>query len=229
MTNQTWTAADLAGTKPIRAWRPPARRDYNPKPADPGQRITWTRHEPGHWTKLPDTWGGRMPDDSDYVQPRNIERTGTIWSDGPRARTVWVQPDDAGHGDMVLVEYRTAHDVEARRYYNDDAPVSECRNERDRDWQRATIRRCDHLNASAGLFRELKAEQRWGDYKPHDYVVAYHCDPACPAIKYRTEPTGNYAPPIGDTIRKMLAGQSDSNLCATCVWLNPDQPAEAAA
>jgi len=36
--------------------KPPAHRDYHPKPRDPGQPVTWTRVTAGHWTVQGATW-----------------------------------------------------------------------------------------------------------------------------------------------------------------------------
>jgi len=70
----------------LRPRKPPAQRDYAPKPADPGQSISWAR-----------TVG----------YGRTEQRTGTIWSTGALPSSVWVQPHDAAHGDMALVMLRS--------------------------------------------------------------------------------------------------------------------------
>lgn len=217
MSTVTWTRSDLAGTNaglagPVRMWTPPARRAYSPKAHDPGQRISWTLATPAHWSHPPQGWNEPMPADSEWVKASETIRYGTIWSAGPRGiRSVWVQPDDAEPGDMVLVHTGTL--IEQSHY--------------DTAWQRRIVRVCDNLNASAGLFRELKAERRWGDYKPQDYLVAYHCDGLCPAIRHRTDDVGHLVPSTGDTIRGLLSGKQDTSLCATCIWLDPDARTEA--
>jgi hypothetical protein len=72
----------------IRTYVPkaPSQRDWTPRPADPGQPISWTR-----------TVGFATTE----------SRTGTIWSAGALPSSVWVQPDDAAAGDMALVMLRS--------------------------------------------------------------------------------------------------------------------------
>lgn len=70
----------------LRPRKPPAQRDYAPNPADPGQRVTWTRSVGYATTET---------------------RTGTIWSAGPLPMSVWAQPDGAEHGAMAMVMLRS--------------------------------------------------------------------------------------------------------------------------
>jgi|SRR5215469_6548817 len=200
-------------------WKPPARRDYHPKANDPGQPIAWIRHEPGHHTRLPGSWNEPLPADAEWIPARDIERTGTIWSAGPRARTVWVKPDDSD--DMVVVCAQTEHEQRWDRTAVKELPSYPA------DWQRDTIRRCDHLNASDGLFREYKIERLWHG-STQELLVAYHCDPNCAAIEHRTGMTGYLTPTVGEVTRSLLNGAHRTDLCKTCIWLNPE-PQEAAA
>ena len=71
----------------VRPWKPPARREYRPKPMDPGQRVSWER-------TLPAVRGEDRGIYGRYDVPARVETiTGEIWSGGPSANTWWVVPD----------------------------------------------------------------------------------------------------------------------------------------
>jgi hypothetical protein len=162
------------------------RREYRPKPFDPGQRITW----------------------SQSVPPECRDRAGTIWSDGPLPKSVWAQPNDAPAGDMALVMLRTMTEHPAY-------PPS---------WQHDTIRRCEHLRASGGIFAEFRTETRntYGKGNAdYPYTVAYHCDRDCPEIRYETRECDDFEPRTGDVIRLLLSAEARgrSDLCRRCIYL----------
>jgi hypothetical protein len=146
---------------------------------------------------------------------RTETRTGEIWSPGPLPGSVWAGPDSAPRGDMALVMLRNL--TEHPGY-----PPS---------WQHDTVRRCEHLRRSEGIFAEYRLESRY-DYGrgrhevPH--VVAYHRDQECPEIRHATRDCHDWEPTIGSVIRMMLdaAARGRSDLCRRCVYLS--EPAAAA-
>lgn len=191
MTAATWTAAELGRTKMIvlRPHKAPARREYMPKPAGPGQRISWTR-----------TAG--------YASTE--ERTGEIWSAGPLPSSVWVQPDDSPAGDMAMVMVRSMTEHPAY-------PAS---------WQHDTLRRCEHLRLSKGMFAEYETVpvRTWGyssGTKTEERIVAYHCDRDCLEISHETRDCNGWEPTVGYVIRMLLdaSARGRSDLCRRCVYL----------
>src|SRR5437867_2615259 len=79
----------------VTMWKVPPRREYRPRPMDPGQRVTWTVTIPGRWERP-----GHMEGDT-YIGPSGkwIEavtytREGVIWSVATSASSWWVTPVD---------------------------------------------------------------------------------------------------------------------------------------
>jgi hypothetical protein len=139
----------------------------------------------------------------------NQTRTGTIWSAGALPSSVWVQPDDSPSGDMALVMLRSM--TEHASY-----PAT---------WQHDTIRRCEHLRQSKGMFAEYRTElaRSWG-YGPareEEHVVAFHCDRDCIEVRHETRDCTDWEPSTGYVIRMLLdaSARGRSDLCRRCVYL----------
>jgi hypothetical protein len=121
-----------------------------------------------------------------------------------------VQPDDAPAGDMVLVMLR--HLTEHPAY-----PAT---------WQHDTIRRCEHLRQSKGMFAEYESvpARSWGyssGSKTEERIVAYHADRDCLELRHETRDCTEWEPSIGSTIRMLLdaTARGRSDLCRRCVYL----------
>ena len=86
----------MSNPSKITMWKPPPRRDYAPKPMDPGQVVVWTHRIRGYWT-VPsryDPEANTCTPAQGWIPAVDTERIGTIWSDGSSASTWWVLPDD---------------------------------------------------------------------------------------------------------------------------------------
>jgi hypothetical protein len=180
----------------------PRIKTYVPKA--PAQRAyTPKATDPGQ----PITWTRSV----DYTS--TVTRTGTVWSVGALPSSVWVQPDDAPSGAMALVMLRSM--TEHASY-----PVT---------WQRDTVRRCEHLRRSKGMFAEYVTRTRYeygrGNVEYRD-TVAYHCDRDCQEINHETRDCWDWEPSVGSTIRMLLdaTARGRSDLCRRCVYLS--EPAE---
>ena len=198
--------------------KPPARRDYRPKPLDAGQEIIWTREIHGHWTGA--TWGAGTWVPSEYVI-----RTGVIWSAGPHPRSLWVTPDDAP-GYPVLVNLPAPKRAEAG-----DQPSESYGAE----WAREATRRGESLRRHGSVYSVVESTEKvWGRGYGADSErkrLSWHADPQCPhaAGKVR-EPVTDWA---AYSFRRVLSivtgaehdGNSPSPLCRTCIYL--EQPARA--
>ena len=99
-------------------WKPPPRKQWAPKPMDPGQPVKWAVYEPGRWERpggmpvIDQVTGGPS---GTWRESRTYSRAGTIWSPGPDGpNTWWAIPDDAPaepvvvrrHGRKFSFEYR---------------------------------------------------------------------------------------------------------------------------
>ena len=89
--------------RPVKLWKPPTRRDYQPKPMDAGQRVAWSREVPARQGEDLGIYG--------RVQiPGSVEtREGEIWSAGPSVNTWWVVPD--GTREAVMIRRAGKRDI----------------------------------------------------------------------------------------------------------------------
>ena len=72
------SAASVTAARP-KPWKPPARREFAPKPMDPGQRVSWS-------VEIPARQGEDLGIYGRVQIPASIEtRHGEIWSAGPSA------------------------------------------------------------------------------------------------------------------------------------------------
>lgn len=210
----------------IRPHRAPAQRAWSPKAADPGQPITWTRHQDGRRVRRdPSAPLGSMS--GDYIwQPGTSEAmSGIVWSAGPEASSVWVKLADGAMVALKLPGTARAAAGELPR----EMPAY-CAT-----WQRDTLRRCEHLSRSAGIFAEVRTEVRH-EYgrgnSEHEHTVAYHCDRVCPAISHGTRELYDWEPRVSGIVRVLLdaSARGRSDLCRACIYLaEPEAAAEVAA
>jgi len=193
-------------------WRAPSRRDYRPKPLDPGQTITWTKEIPGRWTGP--TWG-----QGTWIPGKVVTRTGTIWADGPLPSSVWVQADDVN--ETVAVKMPTPKMVQ-RGHVPAEMPSY------GPTWQRDALRRANHVAALGAVFavvNEVRESYRHGYRRGTEETMLWHCDRECPDAAGK-EPRPDHLG-YGYTVKTVIDGligrtqpQSDGAWCRRCIWLD---------
>ena len=197
----------------LRPRKPPAQRQYVPKPTDGGQRVTWSREISGHWTGA--SWG-----EGTWVPGRTVTRSGEIWSDGPYPRSSWVQPDDSLRGDMVLIRYATPREARWQ------GSITECHTA----WRDA-VRRAENLRRHGHVYAVLEGTERpWGysyGTTPRERL-SYHCDPCCElAAGKDVRPAHDgfsgydFRHVLGIVLGERTDGNSPSLFCESCIWLQP--------
>jgi hypothetical protein len=218
-------------------WRPPARREYWPKPMDPGQRITWTVTIPGRWERP-----GYMDGDvyhgptGKWIEAVKYDREGTIWADGPSGSTWWVTPDDEPVNPVVVRRQGKKFSCEHR-----EGELFETR-----EWSswRDGIRCAENVRCRgvfAVVHETLAKTSGWGwGERREEKIVRWHADPDCPeaAGKPRDDGTGlaygrtgpNYGPWDTLTIADVLVGRvhlaSEPPFGKHCIMLGvPAEPA----
>jgi hypothetical protein len=219
------TAAAARLTTPemikLRPGKPPARREYVPKPADPGQRVTWSREISGHWTGA--SWG-----EGAWIPGHTVTRCGEIWSDGPYPRSSWVQPDDAPRGDMALIRYSTPREARWQ------ASITE-QHDRPPTWQHDAIRRAENVRRHGSIYATVdELREVWRAYGPRqtEEVLTWHCDPGCSQSAGKERRPGWTRNGGGWTLHAVvdvLTGRTEQRsavpLCRECIYLS--EPAAA--
>jgi hypothetical protein len=219
----------------VKMWKPPPRREYRPKPMDPGQPVTWTARTAGYWTGPPQHSGDGEPywykPGTEWHEPTRSQWAGVIWSDGPAAGTWWVCPDDdpqhpvvvRRHGRKFSSEWREGELHEEHGWPGQDG-----------------IRRAEAVRRHGSVY----ATVRQRDPGSHDYFsrsrrpdrvfLIWHADPDCPrAAAYERWDGEGYSYSGHHTVDSMvdvLAGRvpaySEPPFCGGCVML--DRAAEPA-
>jgi IclR helix-turn-helix domain len=193
-------------------WKAPSRRQYNPKPLDPGQAITWTKEIPGRWTG--ESWG-----QGDWIPGQTVNRTGVIWSDGPLPSSVWVHADDVN--ETVAVKIPTPRMVQ-RGHGPAEMPSY------GPTWQRDALRRANHVAACGTVYavvNETREVYRHGYRRSNEEIMLWHTDPACPDAAGK-EPRPDHLG-YGYTVKTVIDGligrtqpQSDGAWCRRCIWMD---------
>jgi hypothetical protein len=202
-------------------WKAPARREYNPKPMDPGQVIVWTVRIDAHWTVPPryDSETGIFTEGIGWVETLEYERIGTIWSLATSANSWWVVPEDDDPDPLVVRR--------AGKSLRDGFPEGalyqsgECA-----DWRQG-IRRAENVR-KRGIYAVVLTEPMRdgsGPYTAYSYRC-WHSDPDCPeaAGLKRDERDGSWTP---GRIVDVLVGREQHRgplpFCPRCVMLE-DSP-----
>ncbi len=213
-------------------WKPPSRREYKPKPMDPGQVIVWTVFIDAHWTVPPrhDPETGTFTEGIGWVRAVEYERIGTIWSEATSASSWWVVPEDEDP-DPVVVRRAGKRDNCARRegtLYQS----GECR-----DWRMA-IRRAENVRKRgiyAVVHETYTAPAAWGyGRRETRQPLMWHADPECPGAEGKERDDGKdghgaYRIGRGWTVSRVtdvLAGRvheaSPPPFCPRCIMLQPE-------
>ena len=175
----------------------PARREYRPKPLDPGQRIEWTQK----------------------IDGEAVTRQGTIWSDGPVPSSLWVLPDD-DRGRAVAVKLPGKRDREWGRGLVQLAfwPAGWAH---DAIWRAESVRRHGSVYAVAEETREV-----WGGYtgaRRTETVYLWHADPGCPAAAGKDRGSPSWpAYSVHDVVDILIgrkAPEGSPPFCRQCIYL----------
>lgn len=148
--------------------------------------------------------------------------SGTVWSAGPVPSSVWVQCPD---GAMVALKLPSGERAAAGEQSMEMHDYAET-------WQRDTIKRCEHLSRSRGIFAEYTTETHWRVAGADHYrTLAYHCDRDCPEISHETRPAYDWEPSVASIIRMLLdaTARGRSDLCRRCIHLSEPGVTETAA
>ena len=212
-------------------WKAPTRREYKPKPMDPGQRVTWTHKTDGYWTVKPTYDGGVFTEGSGWVETVTSQRSGEIWSEGSSPNTWWVLPDDDQLNPVIVRRAGKKHRME----YGEGVLFQ---SNEGSGWRNA-VRRAENVRAR-GIYPVVESTEAGRyDYtyrKPRrgTHTVVWHADPECPdaAGKARYDGEGyarNYHHDSGvwtayDVACVLMGleqiGCSPTPFCARCVMLD---------
>jgi hypothetical protein len=215
-------------------WKPPARREYQPKPMDPGQRVAWSVTIPGRWER-PGYMDGdvyRGPSGK-WIEDVTYTREGTVWSVATSASCWWVVPDDAP-GNAVVVR-RAGKSQHSHR-------EGELFQTREGEGWREGIRRAENVRRR-GVYAVVDREdtsRSWAGPGTTWKTLTWHADPGCPqaAGKPRDDGTGcahnRQGPGLGQwdvhSVVDVLTGRAQLSspppFCGVCIML--EDAAEAA-
>jgi len=165
-------------SKPNRTmWKPPARRQYTPKPMDPGQRVTWHVRIDGHHAVPPRMVGGQYRGGTGWVDATEFTRTGTIWSVATSATSWWAVPDDEP-GNAVIVR-------RAGKSYRHHWPEGTLYQTREHENWRDAVRRAENVRRH-GVFAVIeRTDPGRYDYGyrrnvPDTHTLRWHTGQNCP-------------------------------------------------
>lgn len=221
-------------------WKPPARREYNPKPMDPGQVIVWTHRIHGRWT-VPshyDAAANVYTPAEGWIPPVDTERIGVIWSDGSAPSTWWVLPDDDMLNPVLVRRAGKRHTPEWRE--GDLFQGTEGEGWRERIHRAENVRKRG-IYAVVHETYTVPRSYGYGSRETHQPLM-WHCDPDCPeaADKERDDEKdghegyriGRHAPSDAgggtwtvNTVTDVLVGRvhlsSPPPFCPRCIMLEP--------
>lgn len=207
----------------VEMWRPPARREYAPKPMDAGQPVTWTVKVDGRWT-IPAHMDGDVyhGPSGEYIKPYSYTRTGTVWSVATSASCWWVVPDDDPRNPVIVRRHGKKFSLDCRE--------GELYQTREHDGWRDSIRRAENVrrhSVFAVVNREYESRSWMGRGTPWK-DIAWHADPQCPAAegKPRDDSSEWDVPAIVDVLTGRVNHQVPSSFCKHCIMLEvADAPA----
>lgn len=188
--------------KPLKPWRPPPRRAYEPRADAPGQPITYAEVIGGYWTGP--RWG-----EGEWVPTERHVRCGVIWSTGPLYGSLWIVPDDAPATFVMVRKPRL------RKYPMIRGVDWELAPDYGPDWQRETRTRVEHLRHAGHLYATVRR------YRSVE-ITTWHAEENCPnaASDDRADRPAIYAI---TAIRYLLSRSGNTgDLCRRCVWLLDD-------
>lgn len=201
-------------------WKPPTRREYRPKPLDPGQPVQWQHEIPGRWTGP--SWGS-----GEWIPGERVTRTGTVWSAGPVPSSLWVIPDDSR--EPVAVKLPSPRDRERGCGLASIAsyPAS---------WARDAVRRAENVRRHGSIFAVIdRSYETWTGYtysqrREIRHELSWHCDPSCPDAAGKERDPERETWPVRDVIAILIGERHPAvspRFCNRCIYLS--EPAEVAA
>jgi hypothetical protein len=204
-------------SKSTTMWKIPPRREYNPKPMDPGQPVTWTVRIDGHH-EHPGYMDGdvyRGPSGR-WIEPVTYTRTGTVWSVATSASCWWVLPDDDPQNPVVVRRHGKKWSMDHRE--------GELYQTREHEGWREAIRRAENVRCR-GVFAVVDSEhtsRSWTGCGETWKKVMWHADPQCPAAEGKSrddDPTWNVHT-IADVLVGRVNVQVPSSFCKHCIMLD---------
>lgn len=197
-------------------WKMPPRREYNPKPMDPGQLVTWTVKVEGRWT-IPARMEGdvyRGPS-GEYIKPYSYTRTGTVWSVATSASCWWVVPDDDPRNPVIVRRHGKKFSLDYRE--------GELYQTREQEGWREGIRRAENVRRR-GVFAVVDGEytsRSWMGRGETWKNIAWHADPQCPAAegKPRDDSSEWDVHAVVDVLTGRVNRQVPSSFCRHCIML----------
>ena len=161
-------------------WKTPTRREFKPKPMDPGEVVVWTVRIDAHWTVPPryDSDTQTFTEGIGWVDTVEYERIGTIWSQATSASSWWVVPDDDDPSPVVVRRAGKSH--RGQWAEGDLFQSGECAGWRD------GIRRAENVRRR-GVYAVVDSEivsrsySAWSSYSQTRTTLKWHTDPECPA------------------------------------------------
>lgn len=213
--------ATANATRKVPTWKAPSRREFNPRPMDPGQPVTWTVKVDGRWT-IP----ARMEGDvyhgpsGQYIEPYSYTRTGTVWSVATSASCWWVVPDDDPHNPVTVRRHGKKFSLDHRE--------GELHQTREHEGWRENIRRAENVRRR-GVFAVVDSEhasRSWMGRGETWKNVMWHADQDCPAAegKPRDDDSEWDVHAIVDVLVGRVNRQVPSSFCKHCIMLE-DAPA----
>jgi hypothetical protein len=211
-------------------WKVPPRREYNPKPTDPGQRVTWTvtilgrREHPGYMDG--DTYHGPA---GKWIEAVTYTREGVIWSVATSASCWWVVPDDDPRNPVIVRRHG--------RKFSLDRREGELYQTREHEGWRDGIRRAENVRRR-GVFAVVDSEhttRSWSGPGTTWKTLTWHCDPDCPQAAGKPRDDGDgcahgrsgpgYGTRDVHSITDVLVGRaqlaSPPPFCSACIMLEP--------
>jgi len=228
----------------VTMWKPPLRREYAPKPMDPGQVIVWTVRIPARWTVPPryDSEAGTFTEGIGWTEALEYERIGTVWSAATSASSWWAVPDD-DEGNPVVVRRAGKREATGWRPEGTLYESGECAGWRD------GIRRAENVRRRgiyAVVHETYTVPRTYGSREAHEPLM-WHCDPDCREAEGRERDDGKdghagyrinrHAPSAAgggawtvNTVTDVLVGRvhltSPAPFCPRCVMLEPEPARE---
>jgi len=222
----------------------PARREYNPKPMDPGQRIQWVKITQAHWEGRVfggGGWSATLISPGTWVEEVREVRTGIVWSVAATPSQWWVQPDDSPSRPVLVQRQgkKFAHGLKEGDLYEIPGAGEAARN---------AVLRGEHVR-KVGIYAVVEhvfTERSWGVARGDKRTyVKWHCAEDCQHAKGKERfnraehgfaygyGCGQYSDspwtPLDVAIALTRGGQIPSELCESCIVLGTPEAMPSAA
>lgn len=190
---------------------PKTPKPFKPKPFTAGARIAYREFIPGRWT-------GGSRGEGTFVPPEHLMCEGTVWSEAPGARQLWVVPDN--EPDTALVVKLPA----ASRVGREPPEVT------GRPDYQGRLQRRNNIMAHGGLYPVIenvttrRTRVTWYSTATTriEYDYMWHAWPDCPRAVGKQQPEHKHSVNVYEAIARMendAFGRGDKT-CRICVHLD---------